>query len=1581
MPYNPFDDISDDEWKAAAKPAPVSSNPFDAISDDEWQAAAVKPKKQKNLFSLGATVRGVARGADSIVGGIEKFVPESRRFFDANKQQVGERLSEPVNFDPFKAFSADPGDYELAKRAATTLGGARVLDSALNFLPNVYDAAMVKPRQVMDALGTAESLGMPIDPLVRSRFQSLPRSRVAQALYANSPEYQRLAEKYPGTFEAQQAVSQTVMPVPGRAGELLGQGSVLNKNFLTRTADAALSQGAIGAGQALENANLKGQEASAGDILAGFAGGAVLGGGFNALGEGAGKVVDLVGKAIKRRKFTEIAERAKDPAIAQQVLGVIDRQIAAGQIDMSDPEIAAAVEKLRGQVPVTQELSTPGIQEAPVPEPQPAPTMGQLADDLAGPSAGSVDVDPYEIALARVRNAPNERALQAAIEEASKLIPKGAPKDYKKLLRGRLNDAYNTYQDRISGKVLSGGVEEVQAPPAQDPLSAMRQEETANPMPAAEPGASNDYQPKRRLSESEAHDLVQKEYQLFPQHNFPILMYNRGKGTGHSIRVSPKNLTDEVLDQTLEYGEASLKMKSFPSHDKTRIRKEMQAVLDEKMRREFRRSQNLTEDWEGGIEDMSYHSPERLADIIGNGAEDDPRVLEASHELISRNTRQAPAQENPFDAITDEEMKAAGITPEVVPVEGNARRLLEKKEGRRNVGYMQAEDGVPLSDLPQTLQGQVREHTQAAARAKEIEQQLEWLNDDIYKLLGGDGQEQVKYGAFTYKPRKIEVVLSGIAEALKNKIVDALAHGTKDEVKYATRTVVSNPQDWVQRIDPRMEVDELNNVVKGLKDELSRLDKVLKEQRRGLAAPLKGMAVNDTLEINGKSVRVSVKQVNNRMERELSPEAKELVKKWEDRVKALAGKYTKTKDSGMVPGKSSSPNVRIAQALLTGGGAALTQTNAAFAADGRPMSEEDRKVGAMVRAAGWLLLAGGTLPLMKATLRGKYGKVVSFFEDTLGHAEKLDEFLGLKGKDGLFWKINEHNAAAAQASWGVKFDSQNQKAEALGLLTSGKITANQALDPTLAKGTPFEHMSQEQKAAVIAYWASRKTLGAKVREYNAMLKSKLDDPNLTPAQRDEIERLHGQAITAVQNLDTSLNSRGLKPTQLEEMLVNRAAANVMDAFFLWNPQHHALNTLDSVIMGTFGFGAKRMLRAQADMANPRVRKLMEDSNLFGSFRAERTNIAATAQQNRGPVNFEDLGSDTFNANRVALMAWSEYFDLNRNNIPARDYLEMVEKLLSNQLPQDQAMDAWVHMMERSSRFLGVDPLRVNKNALQQGTLFKLVMSFASQPMRVARLMHHYNQKGDYAALARLTSILVLIGGTAAIPKEVQIGMEYLDPDGAQVVEATLNGISVPGMVANNIPGAAPFVPALNEKLEISPTAPIAFGAMNIAGGVVGQAAGGLMKAAVSASRGDTEGAIRDGYKGAKGALQAAVPRIGPIPVGESIRLGEDIAESATGKMKYHNFLANPFNPGDSKRIGGGEIDLDKIPGGRGMPLVDHLAPGIPAVIYQQKKAETADYLAKKAGNKGRLQMDDVNIAGLRFPMSWNDPLKGLAKSK
>lgn len=358
MPY------SDDELLSYAQHYGIKTKRPPAqpsYSDDELLSYAqhygiktkrqtTQPRQPKNAL-FGGVVENAAKGADSFVNTIESYLPESKRFFDDSAMQMQERLS-------------GGSDYEAAKRGATMLGAAKLADTAINFLPNVIDNVMG------------------VDPTQRRRYSNL-----AQGMYNNSPYMQEMAGKYPATYGTMPDVAETVLPLPGRAGELIGGsvGKALNKNAFTRILDASATQGGLGLASTLDLANRQRRQASPFEIGGSAVGGALLGGAFQGVGEAGGALLNKLASRKNKIVPSKQTDFLKNRDLVDQEL--------LGNLEGEDAQVMAQM---------LQPQST---------QPNPAAQSTQLRPP----------VDPFDDLVGQVETA-GPLALKDTINEANKLI-------------------------------------------------------------------------------------------------------------------------------------------------------------------------------------------------------------------------------------------------------------------------------------------------------------------------------------------------------------------------------------------------------------------------------------------------------------------------------------------------------------------------------------------------------------------------------------------------------------------------------------------------------------------------------------------------------------------------------------------------------------------------------------------------------------------------------------------------------------------------------------------------------------------------------------------------------------------------------------------------------------------------------------------------------------------------------------------------------------------------------------------------------------------------------------------------------
>jgi hypothetical protein len=403
----------------------------------------------------------------------------------------------------------------------------------------------------------------------------------------------------------------------------------------------------------------------------------------------------------------------------------------------------------------------------------------------------------------------------------------------------------------------------------------------------------------------------------------------------------------------------------------------------------------------------------------------------------------------------------------------------------------------------------------------------------------------------------------------------------------------------------------------------------------------------------------------------------------------------------------------------------------------------------------------------------KLWRASSFFKDTLDHMDYLDAALRKQGK-GIVSEIQNHQAAAIESQFGVKFANQNDKALAYSMLKNKQISPVDALSG--APGTVFEKMTPAERKAVVEFHLNRSTLASKVRLYKQEVSTAIDagvlkkDNGLVHEATDALDYLH----------------KALAPQAVPHSFVDRsiqgALSNAMDYFFFLNPKFHLLNLSDMFISGASRVGARNIFKANLLLsADKDIAQAFQHSNLTGSFRAERDAQAVAAGAHK-KFEIPDIPSDKINADRVSLAAMLDYFDKNPQKMEALGYkaqAKFVKDMLSGKVAEPTlAADAWSHVAEVGSRTLGIDPFRINTDLVSRSASSPAFGVFVKQPARIARLAAHNIANRNLTGLYTMLTMTALLGGRAAIPIEVRNIWSSIDPDSSFEAQKALDKMNI-----------------------------------------------------------------------------------------------------------------------------------------------------------------------------------------------------------
>lgn len=1066
----------------------------------------------------------------------------------------------------------------------------------------------------------------------------------------------------------------------------------------------------------------------------------------------------------------------------------------------------------------------------PMPEPQPIKMSGLAyeLDNLAGGNAQRLvgSVSQIEIAQAAIRNATPEN-IDQVISDAVKLVPKKGPAEYRNMANRKIDAAFNEYLERQGIKPEPKGARK--KPAKNDPLLGLAKMKEASAASEVVPQIPA-YQPKRSLSEQELFNLQQQEYAQFPNHKEPILIYNRGKGSGYSQRIQAQNLTDSQLDDALDYAQATMKMQSSKPHEKTRARQEEKTIIEEKMRREMRKAQNLPEDWTGGQPDLDSMTRDQLGELIVNGDDNDPVVMEAANRLMQ--PEQAPIMTAP-----------------------QARqRLSISEDGRAMRGYNRGNLGADLHSIPDEILAPenkelVSDFAQAKALVDAAEYRQEQVGKQIYEMFG-DGQNPVKLGKLQVNPPKTERRLTLEGQTAKDKARDEFADFVDRLKGSQLRTTMGNspaqyvdvpqvPRDLGAASAMLAHVTEEAKAAKTNYDAMKGpVGQVVQEAHARLTSlsPDAHFSASVPVQLaDGRTIHANVEHVNQRMERVFAQEAFEKAAKKDPTLQpeAFFAEWEKARAeaTGLEPRPTaqviaeSSNNLQNYKAAIAQIDAAhgydktvpgsivkaravlpiATSISAYFegapaqAADG---SEQENNAMPITTALAALTAAGIGAGVIKKYgaknianfLGSRLGFVSNLYRDTLDHVQLLDNALGLKPEDGLYRKTWERMSGAIRAGWGVSFDSPEQKAIALGLLKDKLVSPVEALQGR--PGTLFETMSQAQRQAVVGGYLNQKALLAEVRNYRKQLTAAI-------AGKQIDEKKIRSSVYALNFLENQLSPSDREGSELRDFFAARTA-NAFDYLFALNPKFHALNLSDSFIAGGSKVGPLRVARAWQLMATDNeIQALMSDSGLVGSFRAEQAQQTVNANRTSLMPDLRkvDIPSDRINANRVFLAAMLEHFG---------DDADKVKSFLRGRLPEDQTVDAFISGMETTSRTLGVDPFRVNTDIISRWKQAPAFGVFVKQPARIARLATNYIAKGEFGKLGKLLFITAAIGGSAAIPEDVKAVWKNYNAESYFTAQRALDELNImrrlTGFDASDKVSWALFFPLLTSLSPVVETA-------------------------------------------------------------------------------------------------------------------------------------------------------------------------------
>lgn len=684
----------------------------------------------------------------------------------------------------------------------------------------------------------------------------------------------------------------------------------------------------------------------------------------------------------------------------------------------------------------------------------------------------------------------------------------------------------------------------------------------------------------------------------------------------------------------------------------------------------------------------------------------------------------------------------------------------------------------------------------------------------------------------------------------------------------------------------------------------------------------------------------------------------------DERAEAVAEKIAELKKNpDLIKQKVEPGKIKIKKSVLEGltrsslalsGVTIMGSDQGAFAAN----QEKEKAVPGSATAIGALLLGAGFIKHPKAfsqLIKSTAGKVASraafIYGDMLDHARSLDGKLGVTPDESLENQIIKHQALVLQSQFGVHFASQEQKAALYQMLREKKVSP---VDAIAGKGD-FAALNQNQRQAVVAYYLYTKSMAKVVRDYRARLEGAVEQGL----------KVGDNEFASVVKLDEALTPRTTPVKDLSN-LIALAHGNVMDGLFTLNPKHHLLNLTDSILAGGSRTGPINMFKAWRDLAaNRELADTFKNSGLFGSFRAERDEVAK--RQVSGTLHVPrkefDFGSDKFNADRVFLAGLYQRYQekaADMRKLGFANEQQYAKAILSGKASEEVSADAWAHAGETTMRTLGVDPLRVNKTSLQRSPVMKTVVSFVSQPIRMTRLIHEYIREGRTDRLAYLAGMTLLLGGQAVIPETLKLLGNNLAPDYEKALEKAANDLSLPGMIGNAIPEAKPFIPNVSEKLNYDVVNPYSFAGMNVPYDMFAKTVTGAAETKGALDEGNYGAASAKAWSTAKTASNLTGARVGPVPASQVIKATEALAQANSGQTPVS------FYENNKKIAEGVSVDLDNYPAGRLAPITQLVTPGQSQLSAELKANRREAAMRKKAKDKDGVYNTDP-LAGLKTP--------------
>lgn len=1575
------------------------------------------PRKKQNWFeeSAGNATNAAADFVGGAVQNLKKMGLPTDQFFDSAKKARAQQQA----FDPVAGLTS--------RLVAGSAGALGVGDTLANMVSG------------------------PVQQMFRVPPEKRAVSRMKEGFVASAP-VQSVRKQAPEFFDQYADTTQAVLPVPGKAGEVVaGTANVLHKvgknskaalaaeslakrmgaTGARRMADAVLSQAAIGGGQVISDQMKANEILDAGRIGIGAAVGGLAGGLAGGLEELAG---GLATRMTRRPPVAALPEAV--PPQSVNMSSRLQSMIDSGHIDPTDADFAELVTAAKPVAPTVDPWAAPSGKEYKYADPR-----RPLAAGIPGAEAPNAERAVAEIMQQRA-NAPRPEAPSVPPRKPPvRTNDAGEPvmtlEEFKRMreIENLQKQPWFTRSPREMYLDLS------QAPPEVPPVKGDPMDLESHPI------VDRALFRAQRAAENAARPQPEP-YQLTPQQQQAAAYRQGNQQPSYITEPAPDVVSGEQPPTTLDdfrrqrAAQNAAKrtgdpMDLAPSPEPT---PEPPAVT--------RQRQTADAAYAGGLEQIRTATPDTILESIARAKkaipagtpvsirkerlkqiQDMAEIAEARHiaERASRTPQEIPSEE--LQARVQEAPKAQAdeaanellsrpvedalppppeprpVPQAPEPIQGDARAMkIMHEDNSQAMGHDVVDYAPPHTEIQDPVKrGMVEDVAHTKINQKDAEHAYNAYAEALYArlgngkdplVIGGDNQTQ-----YVIQPPGTTQELNTAGNARQNELRHDMADTTGKISDARLEAVVDREASDFSTVPPPPKTMQEARHILGLLQQQKTATKAAYDsaKKKLFQAGTEDIKHNVVVDVNGHEVGVKVyhstekegrlflpdefkKSNSARKAKGLPPETEEefygkyyaeeakrlgtdvgtihewiasLQRKKEGfekavadlmndpaltrtaavpaKVEGLRGKGSwKVAEEATKAGRKLPPLAAVTRSGLVVGGFGLMSEQGANAEDGTETEANPifRNVGTLMVAAG----LGGKL--VKRILSSRAGKQVIMFADTLDHISRIDTKLGLEGAKRLDNIILEGQAKAAQMGWGVHFPSQNEKARALTELADGTVPlANALTNPP--PNSALHGMNPEQRQAVVGYFAARKTLGKKIGGYaEAVDAAAARDPKLAAELGEEsILRLHNLALDMTR----------MRPKQADmARRLAYATSSTMDFYFMMNPKHHLLNLTDSIIGGSARLGPGRMAKAWVDMLEPDMQRIFKDANLFGSFKEDRNALGAMAGKKTGHIGekIEDVfKSDEFNANRVALAGFNQFYDMNKGSLPGySSYKQFTKDVIQNQgnIPQAMRDAAWAHMLENQMRILGVDPLRANPNWIKNslGDYGQLV-SFVNQPVRMARQLHEMLNKNQFDKLAVFMVAVTALGGEAVIPASLQFLGDSLAPEQMSKAKRIANAMSIPGAITNAVPEAGSYIPSLSSKLQYDPMAPYLFGTTGIAGEGVRTGFTKTVNAAKAINSGAPDQMAKGGYEVAKqaGSLYAA-----GLPVGEGFRMAEAANKAIQGKGAVYNF--DSFNPDPKAKALSPkyELNYDDTASGRMYPLLESLLPGELENTYRYKRS-------------------------------------------